>query len=550
MQRGAPGLRAGGTPSFMRLLYDPCRTRALPRNGRSRSGDTTVGQCWCRIIEGEHSRLALSRIWNQGIGYVLRPLKRLVAVSSAVTLAAVVLSPGTAWAGTPGAPTALAGTAGNAQVALTWTAPSVTGDGGGITDYIIEYSPNAGVTYYRFIDAVSATASVTVTGLTNTTVYRFRVSAVNASDVGVPSDVLMATPFVVHTANDPATYSACPATGVIPAAGFTDTTATAVNCIKYYGITKGTTATTYSPYDKVTRWQMALFLTRMGAKAGITLPDGTAQGFTDISGYSAEIQTAVNQLKQLGITVGKTATTYAPADNVTREEMALFITRLLKKATVGPGGNTEYFSGTSGVKEIKSNDTDFNFTDIDQGTMEVRNAVINLWNLGATDVQTGTLYEPTVPMTRSSMATFMTNALAHTSARPAGLTMQASTYFVSGSPVVYFSVTHRTADFLPIAGSSVDTFKHTRSILASVVAFDTNGYCTTNTIVSSVGNTKCFVDTLDPKTDASGNLAIFFLVMPTVSLQDVWAWTATPTIMYDNDVHGAGASKITVQTHA
>ena len=490
---------------------------------------------------------------NQGIGYVLRPLKRLVAVSSVVALAVVGLTPGTAWAGTPGAPTALAGTAGDTQVALTWTAPSDTGGGGGITDYIIEYSPDAGVTYYRFIDAVSATASVTVTGLTNTVVYRFRVSAVNSSDVGVPSDVLTgatATPFVVHTAADLATYSACPATGVIPAAGFTDTTATAVNCIKYYGITKGTTATTYSPYDKVTRWQMALFLTRLGAKAGITLPDGSAQGFTDVSGYSTEIQTAVNQLKQLGITVGKTATTYAPADNVTREEMALFITRLLKKATVGPGGNTEYVSGTSGVKEIKSNDTDFNFTDINQGTMEVRNAIINLWNLGVTDVQAGTLYEPTVPMTRSSMATFMTNALAHTSARPAGLIMQASTYFVSGSPIVYFSVTHRTADFLPIAGSSVDTFKHTRSIVTGNVPFDSNGYCTANTVVGSVGNTKCFVDTLDPKTDASGNLAIFFLSMPTVSLQDVWAWTATPTLMYDNDLHGAGASKITVQTHA
>jgi len=480
---------------------------------------------------------------------MLKPLKRFVALGVAATLAATVLSVGPAWAGAPGAPTALTATAGNKQVALTWTAPTVTGGGGGISDYHIEYSADAGVTYSRFIDAVSTTASITVTGLTNGTLYRFRVSALNASDVGVPSTEVTATPFVIHTANNPATYSACPTTGVIPAAGFTDTTLAAVDCIKYYGITKGTTATTYSPYDKVTRWQMALFLTRMGVTAGITLPDGSDQGFADISGYSAEIKTAVNQLKQLGITIGKTATTYGPADNVTREEMALFITRLLKKATVGPGGNTEYVSGTSGLKEIKSNDTDFNFTDINQGTMESRNAIINLFNLGVTDVQTGA-YEPTAPMIRKSMATFMTNALAHTNARPAGLVMQASTYFVGGSPVVYFSVTHRTADFSPIADSQVDTFKYTHPAVSTLTRFDVYGNCTTNIIVTVIGNNKCILDASDPKTDASGNLAVFFMAMPTVARQDIWAWTATPTTAYDNDIHAAGASKITVQTHA
>ena len=377
--------------------------------------------------------------------------------------------------------------------------------------------------------------------------------------MGATSALVTSTPFVIHTANNPATYSACPTTGqpssVIPVAGFSDTALlstaqlAAVDCIKYYSITKGTTTTTYSPNDTVTRWQMALFLTRMATKAGITLGDGTGHGFTDISGESNEIQTAIGQIKQLGITVGKTATTYAPADNVTREEMALFISRLLTNATVGPGGNEEYVSGTSGAKEIKSNDADFNFTDINRGTMEIRNAIINLWNLGVTDVQTATLYEPTVVMNRKAMAVFMANALAHTNARPAGLILQASTYLVAATPNVFFSVTHRTADFQPIAGSSVDTFKYTHSIIVSNTRFTDGGLCN-NTLVSSVGNTKCVVDTVDPKTDASGNLAVFFMIMPAVNRQDVWAWTTTPTTVYDNDVHSTGASKITVQTTA
>jgi hypothetical protein len=115
---------------------------------------------------------------------------------------------------------------------------------------------------------------------------------------------------------------------------------------------------------------------------------------------------------------------------------------------------------------------------------------------------------------------------------------------------VYFSASHRTADFQPIADSQVDTFKYTHPAVATLTRFDTLGNCTANVIVSSVGNSKCILDASDPKTDASGNLPIFFLSIPSVSKQDVWAWTATPTTVYDNDVHATGASKITVQTHA
>jgi len=471
---------------------------------------------------------------------------RLIAIGSFLALLMALLAPSNALAATPGAPTGLAGIPGDKQVALTWTAPAVTGGGGGISDYIIEYSTD-GALWYQFFDATSATASVTVTGLVNATPYYFRVSAVNAADRGVASTYITATPFVVHTANDPAKYSACP-TGSIPVAGFTDTTSTSVDCVKYYNITKGTTATTYSPQDEVTRWQMALFLTRMVTASGATLPSGTAQGFSDISNYSSEIKIAINQLKQLGITIGKTATTYAPADNVTREEMALFITRLLKASKAGPGANEEFVAGSSGVKEIKSNDTDHNFTDINRGTMDARNAIINLWNLGVTDAQLLTTYEPLLPMTRKSMAVFMANALAHTNARPAGLVIQASTYRAPGSPSVYFSVTHRGSNLAAISGSSVDVFKYTIPGVTTVAKFDAFGYCK-DTLAASISNTMCFVDTLDPKTDASGNLAEFWEVMPSASKQEIQAWTNTPTTRYDNDLHGATASMVTVETH-
>ena len=476
-----------------------------------------------------------------------RVLRRGIAVF--LTVAAMSVSmPTTAWAALAGAPTSLSGTAGNLQVALTWTAPASDG-GEAITDYTVEYSSNSGATYNWFNDGTSTAVSATVTGLVNGTSYLFRVSAVNGSGTGPASATAGATPFVVHTANDPALFSACPA-GSIPAAGFSDIASTDVDCIKYYGITKGTTATTYAPNDFVSRWQMALFLTRMATKAGTTLGDGSDQGFTDITGKSTEIQVAINQLKQLGVTVGKTATTYAPDDMVTREEMALFIARLLKQVTVGPGGNTEYVTGTSGAKEIKSNDTDFNFTDMPVGLMESRNAIISLWNLGVTDVQTATSYEPALNMTRQSMAIFMASALAHTNARPAGLVVQASGYRVQNGTAVTISVTHRTDSFLSVSGSHVDTFLHHYTTVSGATRFDSNGQCTAYIVGTSLSSTKCSVDAADPTTDADGNLATFLVVPQNINFADVWAWTATPTTVYDNDVHATGAGKITIETHA
>lgn len=81
----------------------------------------------------------------------------------------------------PGAPTDVVGVAGNGQVALTWQAPDEDG-GSPVTDYVVEYSADGGVTWAVFDEGVSATPGATVTGLTNGTEYVFRVTALN--DVG------------------------------------------------------------------------------------------------------------------------------------------------------------------------------------------------------------------------------------------------------------------------------------------------------------------------------------------------------------------------------
>jgi hypothetical protein len=83
----------------------------------------------------------------------------------------------------PGAPTGVTGTAGNGQVSLTWTAPSVVAQIP-VTDYVVQYSSNSGSTWTTFSDGTSSTASATVTGLTNGTAYTFRVAATNGLGTG------------------------------------------------------------------------------------------------------------------------------------------------------------------------------------------------------------------------------------------------------------------------------------------------------------------------------------------------------------------------------
>ena len=103
---------------------------------------------------------------------------------------------------------------------------------------------------------------------------RFRRLVAVLSALALMASVLAAAP--VAAADDPepdykATFSACEG---VTAQGFEDvpvghSSAGSIDCIAYYGITLGTSATTYSPSMSVTREQMALFLTRLAGLVGI-----------------------------------------------------------------------------------------------------------------------------------------------------------------------------------------------------------------------------------------------------------------------------------------
>ena len=86
----------------------------------------------------------------------------------------------------PTAPTLLPPTAGNTTATLTWTAP-VSNGGSPITDYIVKRSTNGGTNWTRIDSTVSTLTSYVATGLTNGTAYVFKVIAVNAVGISLPS---------------------------------------------------------------------------------------------------------------------------------------------------------------------------------------------------------------------------------------------------------------------------------------------------------------------------------------------------------------------------
>ena len=118
----------------------------------------------------------------------------------------------------PDAPSALMAAAANAAVTLSWAAP--TSDGGAaITGYMIEYDTDMNFSSPPTTATTAAAAtSYTVSGLTNGTLYHFRVAAVNAAGTGASATAVSATPVASATVPDaPEVSSFTPEMGVVGA---------------------------------------------------------------------------------------------------------------------------------------------------------------------------------------------------------------------------------------------------------------------------------------------------------------------------------------------
>ena len=131
---------------------------------------------------------------------------RVSAINAAGTGTASTASSAVTPITVPSAPQNLSATASHQTVVLNWSAPSTTG-GSSITDYVAEYSTN-GTSGWVAFGTTSTVRSETATGLTNGTLYYFRVSAVNSAGTGTATSNVSATPST--TASAPTSLLATP----------------------------------------------------------------------------------------------------------------------------------------------------------------------------------------------------------------------------------------------------------------------------------------------------------------------------------------------------
>ncbi len=364
------------------------------------------------------------------------------------------------------------------------------------------------------------------------------------------ASVLVAVP--VSAADDPpkssygATFTACLD---IPEAEFGDVLDTQtdednINCIAYYNITMGKSATTYDPLASVTREEMALFLTRLADVVGIPMvADPADPGFTDIGDLPSDSQTAIAQLKELGITKGNNAsgTTYGPGHQVTRGDMALFIARLMRKMTPisdGDDSGTDWGYTPADVEKneaVKEDDGSAAhigtpFGDLDRVTKETYDAITNLYELKVASGISATAYGPSQSIRRDHMARFMAGVLHHSNARPAGLTIQATGIAPFGSYKPTVVVSYRDDKFQPVADTSIAMFN------APAAGFQDDGTCFDSDAAA------CAWSDDDNLTDASGNNTDYALeddVTPNGKVT-IYAWMGdadTTKFDLDNGLH-------------
>ncbi len=113
-----------------------------------------------------------------------------------------------------------------------------------------------------------------------------------------------------------------------PAHTFTDVDeSAAVSWMVHAGVTTGTSATTFSPDDPLTRAQIAAFLWRLANE-----PEAPAHTFNDV--HSSWQQGPVSWMSHRNITTGTSATTFSPDDPLTRALLVTFLWRYQNRPAV------------------------------------------------------------------------------------------------------------------------------------------------------------------------------------------------------------------------
>src|SRR3989441_687098 len=157
---------------------------------------TDGGLTWSTIVSNSGS--TATTYSDTGLTRATTYTYRVSAINSAGTGFPSDTKSATTLSIAPSPPSGLSATAvSSSQISLTWTAPADNG-GSPITGYKIERSTDGGSTWTTLVANTGSTAaSYSDTGLSHTTTYTYRVSAINSAGTGSPSTAVPGTTFNV-----------------------------------------------------------------------------------------------------------------------------------------------------------------------------------------------------------------------------------------------------------------------------------------------------------------------------------------------------------------
>ena len=258
---------------------------------------------------------------------------------------------------------------------------------------------------------------------------------------------------------------ACPS-GEVPEDGFTDVPPTnvheaAIDCVAWYGITKGTTLISYDPAGLVRRDQMATFIAnlvdyvaeRTPGADGLPAAPGANEFPCDVSSGSPHYA-SIQRLAAAGIVKGTGSSAagecYGPGGSVTRAQMASFIANAqtaLDQAV--PASTANFFVDDDASVHVASIDA-ITAERITEGT--------------GTNASGGDLYSPEVQVRRDQMASFLARKLDRlidrTAAGPpatADVVVLPTTVAAGGQVDVTITATRGLVDKAEVTGCGVDS---------------------------------------------------------------------------------------------
>ena len=170
-------------------------------------------------------------------------------------------------------------------------------------------------------------------------------------------------------------------------------------CMRALGLSVGTGGGQFGPDETLTRAQMASFLVRLWRDAlGMSCPGGRAP-FTDVAGSVHENNIVC--IYNLGITVGTTATTYSPGDDLSASQISRLLLRTYERAgNRCPSGVSELDEAVACLSALNV------IPDTEQGkpTLVVARSQMAVYVIGLWHNLTGRGLPPSPPRPRFDLA--------------------------------------------------------------------------------------------------------------------------------------------------